>query len=86
MRRIIHKFNFTHMLDDERVMTGEMFDSERFAVTYARNKEWYAEAARQYDPNYAAREIRKMEVQRAEKRKAELEEQMRKIQEELART
>lgn len=84
MRKARYNFKTTHIMADGKVLTDEEFMAQPYVVEYEKNKEWYAEVSRTFDPMYSKRELAKIEVERTAKRKEELEAQILKIREELA--
>lgn len=84
MRKARFNFKKTHIMANGKILTDEEFMSQPYVVEYEKNKEWYADVSRIYDPMYSKRELAKIEVERTAKRKEELKARMCKIREELA--
>lgn len=84
MARVVMKFNKTHVMADGKVLSDEQFMAKPYVVDYDKNKKWYTDIAVVYDPLYSKKEMVKIEVARAAKRKEELEAEMVRIRKELA--
>lgn len=79
-----HNFRVTAVTGDGTVISGEEWFGKPQVFSYEKNKELCDEYARRVDPAFRAKERAARRAERVEKRRIELEQQQRRINEELS--